>query len=97
MSCTRAISKIFSNALTTFRSVVLNWGPYTLQNVPREAGNESIFPHTNLLDTLPILHVRFLPLFRQYHSNDLLKGQYSSISRLVEGPAMVNMRSRIYI
>jgi hypothetical protein len=53
MSCTRAISKMFSNTLTTSSSSVSNWGPYILQNVSREVGNESIFSHTKLLDTPP--------------------------------------------
>jgi hypothetical protein len=52
MSCTRAISKMFSNTLMTSSSAVSNWGSCTLQNVSHEAGNESIFSHTKLLDTL---------------------------------------------
>jgi hypothetical protein len=51
MSCTRAISRMFSNAFTTSNSAVLNLGPYTSQNVFREAGNEPIFYNTNLFDT----------------------------------------------
>jgi hypothetical protein len=37
--------KNVSNALTKSSSDVLNWGPYTSQNVSHEAGNEPILPH----------------------------------------------------
>jgi hypothetical protein len=55
MSCTRAISKMFSNALTTSNSALLIWWPYTWQNVSHEVGNE---PHKH--KPLPILCLCFL-------------------------------------
>jgi hypothetical protein len=79
MSCTRAISNMFSNTLTTSSSVLLNYGPYTLRNVSREVGNESILSHTKLLDTPP-------------NPTCTISTCLTSVplSRHVDGPDMVN-------
>jgi hypothetical protein len=53
IGCIKPIQKIISNAHITFSSAMLNWGPYTPQNVSPQMGNDPIFCNKNVFGTSP--------------------------------------------